>query len=260
MSSPDGIVSPIIWTPRFIVLFVSLLASGLSVASVLIQLSLNGVLSAGAVLLFYTAFALGSSLFLTLKTQNLWVRAGGIFACIWSLLMGLHFSIPMVSQLDAHTTLVSHLDIATQCAFLGTAACFSVSSTPLRRWDNWFFCLLPLVAAAIVELNMLFTPTDLPAGSFSESMIVTALLYLGLIIWWFRPANWRARPDATLLAGTIPLLQLLFTASGYQLNSVTFFIALVILLCFFLFNLRLLQGEQCLFNRRVKPELHEGSQ
>jgi hypothetical protein len=259
MSSPNGIVSPIIWTPRFIVLFASLLVLGLSVASILIRLWSNDVLSTAAVLLFYTAFVLGSSLLITFKVQNLWVRAGGILACIWSLLMGLHFAIPAVSQLDPRTSLLAHLDIATQCAFLGAATCFSVSSTSLRRWDNWFFSLLPVIGVAIVGCNVLLTPTDLPVGSFNESMIATALLYLGVIIWWFRPANWRVQPDVTFLAGTIPVLQIFFTGSGYHANDVACFITLVLLLFFSLLNLRLLQGEQCLFNSRVKTELREGS-
>jgi len=258
--SSNEIATPIVWTPRFIVLVAALLASGLSVASILIQLSLNGVLSTEAVFLFYTALALGSSLLLTFKVQNLWERVGGILACIWTLLMGLHFVIPIVSQLDTHTSLVAHLDIATQCAFLGAATCFSVSSTPLRLWDNCFFCLLPLVGVAIVGLNMLFTPTNLPAGSFNEGIIVTALLCLGVIIWWLRPANWRVQPDVTFLAGTIPMLQLLFTGSGYQANDIAFFITLVLLLFFSLLNLRLLQGEDRLFNRGFKTAVREGSE
>src|SRR5919198_915427 len=166
MSSANGIASPIVWTPRFIVLFMSLLALGLSLASILTQLWLNDVLSAVAVLLFYTTFTLGSSLLIIFRVHDTWMRAGGIFACIWCLLMVLHFALPTVSQLNPRASLLAHLDIATQCAFLGTATCFSVSSTPFRRWDNWFFWLLPVIAFAIVELNVLLTPTDLPAGSF----------------------------------------------------------------------------------------------
>jgi hypothetical protein len=252
MPSSDGIVTPstIVWTPRFIVLFVSVFVLGSSVASVLTQLWLNALLSAEAILLFYAAFALGSSLLIAFRTQSLWIRAGGIFAFIWSLLMGLHFAVPTVSRLDPHTSLVAHLDIATQSAFLGAATCFSVSSTPLRRWDTWFFCLLPIIGVAIVVLNVLLTPTNLPTGSFNESMIVTALLYLSVIIWWFRPANWSLQPGVTFLAGTIPVLQILFTGSGYRASDATFFFTLVLLLFFFLLNLRLLQGEDCLFKSR----------
>jgi hypothetical protein len=251
MSSPNTIVTPstIVWTPRFMVLFASLLVLGLSVASILTQLWLNGVLRTETAPLFYTAFVLGSSLLITFRVQNLWIRTGGILACIWSLLMGLHFALPTVSQLDPHTSLVAHLDIATQCAFLGAATCFSVSSTPLRRWDNYFFCLLPLIGVAIVKLNMVLIPTGLPAGSFKESMIVAALLYLGVIIWWFRPANWRVQPGVTFLAGTIPLLQILFTSSGFHGDDVAFFITQVFLLFFFLLNLRILQAEERLFKR-----------
>lgn len=260
MSSSNEIVSsPIIWTPRFIVLFASLLVSGLSVASILIQVSLNGIISAEAVFLFYTAPALGSSLLLAFRAQNLWGRAGGVMASIWTVLMGLHFVIPIVSQLDPHTTLVLHLDVATQCAFLGAATCFSVSFTSFRRWDQRFFCLLPLIGAVIVGLNILLIPTDLPAGIFSESAIVTALLYLSVIIWWFRPANWRVQADVTFLAGSIPLLQLGFTGPGYDANAVTTFITLVILLLFFLINLRLLQGEDRLLSKAANTTLREES-
>jgi hypothetical protein len=256
MSSPNGITSPIIWTPRFIVLFASLLALGLSLASILTQLWLNNVLSAVAIVLFYTALALGSSLLLTFRLQNPWVCAGGILACVWCLLIDLHFVIPIVSQLKPSAPLVAHLDIATQCAFLGAATCLSISSAPLRLRDNYFFGLLPLVGVVIVVLNMLLTPTDLPTRSFNESMLVTALLYLGVIIWWFRPANWRIQPGVAFLAGTIPVLQLLFTGAGYFANDSTLFITLVLLLFLFLLNLRILQGEDRLFKRAVKPAPH----
>ncbi len=249
MPSTDAIVMPstVVWTPRFIVLFASLFTLGSSVASILTQVWLNGYLSAEAIQLFYTAFALGSSLLIIFKVQNVWMRTGGIFACVWCLLMGLHFAIPAVSELDPRTSLVAHLDIATQCAFLGAATCFSVSSTPLRRWDIWFFYLLPIIGAAIIGLNVLLTPADLPTGNFDESMIVTALLYLSVLIWWFRPANWSVQPDVTFLAGTIPLLQILFAGSGYHASGVAFFMTLVILFFFFLLNLRLLHSEGHLF-------------
>jgi hypothetical protein len=167
--------------------------------------------------------------------------------------MGLHFAIPHVLDLDLdpqHATLIAHLNIAMQCAFLGAATCFSLSSVPFKRWDIWFFCLLPIIGVAIVELNVLLTPTGLAAGSFSESMIVTALLYLSVIIWWCRPANWRIQPGVTFLAGTIPWLQILFMGSGYRANNVSFFITLALLLFFSLLNLRLLQGEQRLFKKK----------
>ncbi len=257
MSSSAGIVpsSTIVWTPRFIVLFVSLFVLGSSVASVLTQLWLNALLSAEAIQLFYTAFVLCSSLLITLRAQSLWSRTGGILACIWSLLMGLHFALPTVSQLGPHTSLVAHLDIATQSAFLGAATCFTIAFTPYRRWDTCFFCLLPIIAIAIVALNILLTPPNLPTGSFNESMIVTALLYLSVIIWWFRPANWKVQPGATFLAGTIPLLQILFTSSGYRADDVAFFITLMLLLLFFLLNLRLLQGEGRLFQSRSEKRI-----
>ncbi len=252
MSSPNMVVtpSPIIWTPRFTVLFASLLALGLSIASISTQLWLDDVVRAELILIFYTALPLVSSLLITFRVKSLWIRIGGILAFIWSLLMGLHFTIPSVSHLDPHASLAAHLDIATQCAFLGAATCFSASSIPFRRWDIWFFCLLPLIGVVIVGLNVLVAPTDLPTGSFQERMIVTALLYLSVIVWWCRPANWTVQPGATFLAGMLPLLQMLFTGSGYYANDVAFFMTLVILLLFFLLNLRLLQGKQCLFTRK----------
>jgi hypothetical protein len=251
ISSTNAVVTPstIIWTPRFIVLFVSLFVSGLSGASILTQFWLNGLVRGETILLIYTVFVLGSSLFVTYKIRNVWIRSGGILASIWCLLMGLHFALPTVSQLDPHTSLVAHLDIATESAFLGAALCFSIAYTTLRWWDNCFFCLLPIIGIAIVVLNVLLMPTNLPTGSFNESMIVTALLYLGVIIWWFRPANWKVQPGVTFFLGTIPLLQILFTGSGYHKNDVAFFITQVFLLFFFLVNLRLLQGEQCLFKK-----------
>jgi hypothetical protein len=249
MSSTDATVtaSTVVWTPRFIVLFAFLFVLGSSVASILTQVWLNDLLSAEAIQLFYTALALSSSLLIIFKIENMWMRASGIFACVWCLLMGLHFAIPVVSELDPHTSLAAHLDIATLCAFLGAATCFSISSTPFRRWDIWFFYLLPIIGAAIIGLNVLLAPTGLPAGNFDESMIVTALSYLSVLIWWFRPANWSVQPDVTFLAGTIPLLQILFTGSGYRANDVAFFMSLVILFFFFLLNLRLLHGEGRLF-------------
>jgi hypothetical protein len=249
MSFTDATVtrSTIVWTPRFLLLFGALLVLGLSFASILTQLWLNGLLRSEIFHLCYTAFALASSLLIVFRARNVWIRTGGILAFMWSLLMGLHFVFPNVSQLDPHTALVSHLDIATQSAFLGAATCFTIPSLSRRRWDSWFFRLLPLVGAGIVGFNVLLAPRELPAGGFNESMIVAALLYLGVIIWWFRPANWSLRPGLTFLAGVIPLLQICFTGSGYHGNDVSFFITLVFLLLFSLINLRILQEEQSLF-------------
>ncbi len=244
--------APIIWTPRFIKLFVSLLVLGLSLASIMTQLWLNGIVRIETIFLLCTAFVLGSSLLIIYRVQNIWIRTGGILTALWCLLLGLHFAIPMVSQLDPHTTLLAHLDIATQSAFLGAAVCFSVAHTPLRRWDNWFFCCLPFIGIVFVVLNVLLTPTDLPSGSFNESMIVTALLYLGVVIWWFRPVNWKVQPGVTFFLGANPLLQILFTTSGYHQDNVAAFITQVILLFFFLVNLRILQGEQRLFTKSRK--------
>jgi hypothetical protein len=248
---PVAVASPsaIIWTPRFMILFASLFVSGLCVASITTQLWLNGLVRDETILLIFTALTLASSLLIVVKVQNGWLRTGGVFASIWGLLMGVHFAIPMVSLLDPHTSLMSHLDIATQSAFLGASICISIAYTTLRRWDNWFFCLLPVIGAAIVLLSMLLSPTDLPGGNFNESMIVTALLYLGVILWWFRPANWRAQPGVTFFLGAIPLLQIIFSGSGFHKNDVAFFITQVFLYFFFLINLRLLQGEQRLFKR-----------
>src|SRR5262245_20155321 len=84
--------SPIIWTPRFIIVFFLLLTTGLSGASILTRGWLNGYYQAGWVLLAYTAVNLGSWISVSICARSPWVRLGGIFGCLWAILMGLAFA------------------------------------------------------------------------------------------------------------------------------------------------------------------------
>ena len=248
VSAPVATTSLVVWTPRFIVFFALLFVIGLILASLLTQLWLNGLINAVTIIEEYCALVCASSLVLVWKMRDIWMRLGGGCICLWSVFFSLHFLIPIVSGLDPQTTLVAHLNIVTQSAFLGAAVCFACAR-PFRRWDSWFFALLPLVGIIKVALSLFLHPSDLPGSNFNETMIVGAFLWLGVLIWWLRPTNWLQQPGVTLLFGTIPLLQICFTSRGYYQNDTSFFFTLVFLSAFILLNIRLLQSEEHLFKR-----------
>src|SRR6266576_1443001 len=69
-------LSPIIWTPRFIIIFFLLLVIGLSGANMLIRGWLNRYYPAGWVLMAYTVLNLGSWIFVSKYARSPWVRLG----------------------------------------------------------------------------------------------------------------------------------------------------------------------------------------
>src|SRR5260370_33765285 len=94
----------VIWTPRFIVIFVLTLVIGLSIESLLTQGWLNHlytgqwIFQAHVILIFFCWLALA------VLAHTGWVRIGSIFGCIWALFMTLNL---IIIALNADPTSLS---------------------------------------------------------------------------------------------------------------------------------------------------------
>ncbi len=76
---------PIIWTPRFIVIFALALVVGLAVEGLLAEGWANGLYPSGWILLAHPILAFGGWTFTLVRARSWWIRSGAIFACIWAL-------------------------------------------------------------------------------------------------------------------------------------------------------------------------------
>src|SRR5947209_17166351 len=112
-------LSPIIWTPRFIIIFFLLLVIGLSGASMLIRGWLNGYYPAGWVLMAYTVLNLGGWISVSKYARSPWVRLGGTFGCLWAILMGFAFALS-VFPIDPDTIMSAHATAAASSALLAS--------------------------------------------------------------------------------------------------------------------------------------------
>src|SRR5436305_991687 len=101
--------TPIIWTPRFVVIFALMLVLGLSAASLLTQGMLNGYYPPQAILLTLVIFALGGWIAVVILVRSLWVRVGGIFGSIWAIFMGTHLGISLL-PIDPNASILLHLN------------------------------------------------------------------------------------------------------------------------------------------------------
>src|SRR5262249_8972980 len=114
--------SPIIWTPRFIIIFFLLLAIGLSVASMLTRGELNNYYPVGWVLAAYATLNLIAWLFVSKYASASWVRIGSIFGCLWAILMGFTFTLNAFS-INYSSVIVVHTTVAASSALLCSFIC-----------------------------------------------------------------------------------------------------------------------------------------
>jgi hypothetical protein len=239
--TPDTLI---IWTPGFILLFATILVVGLSSASLLTQGMVNGNLyPMGAVLCGYDILLLGFWIALIRSSRMFWLRAGGLCGSIWSILAcgnALLSTLPLAST----TSLLVQLSAATASAFLATSTCLSMTRTPFKRWDSWFFYLsLPLAACITTLLYFSLPPLSRSIDSL-EIIFSQALLTLAMLAWWLRPSCWRTLPGPTFLFGSSALLQMLVAIPGLPTAGDRLFFSQVALLLLLLGILRLIQGER----------------
>lgn len=231
---------PIIWTPRFIVIFTLLLVIGLSVASLLTQGWLNHYYAGEWVLLSYVALISGCWISVIALARSAWMRTGGIFGCIWAIFTSISLILSWLS-VDPHSTILTHLHAATNSSLLSAYICLSIDYTPFHRWDGWFFRFAPIASGCTLAIIYLLIPIEMRSLSTLESMISTILLTLCILVWWMRFSCWQAQPGPTFLFGIVPIIWLLLTLSNAA-GDTMFFFSQVALLGLLLALLRILQG------------------
>jgi hypothetical protein len=235
--------SLIIWTPRFIVIFLLVIVIGLSAASMLTRGSINAYYPAGWVLMAYTVVNLGSWISVSICARSSWVRLGAIFGCLWAILMGIAFAVTAL-PIDPDSIIQTHATVAASTALLGSFLCLSIARTSLRHWDRTFFSQVPITGtiAAIALFLITRTPTQHSYLLFEEC-VTTVELYACTAIWWLRSSCWQKQPGPTFLLGIAPILQLTFMRPSNGDAESFFFFSQVILLSILLGTLRILQRE-----------------
>jgi hypothetical protein len=234
--------TPIIWTPRFIVIFALTLVIGLSISSLMTQGMLNGYYPPQAILLTLVIFALGGWIAVVILIRSLWVRAGGIFGSIWAIFMGIHLGVSLL-PIDPNASILLHLSASTNSALLGSYICLSIDRTPFHRWDGWFFRLAPILGIGAVAAGVFLLPADMHSLRNLESATVSVTLILCILVWWVRPSCWRGQPGVTFLFGTVPFILFLLNLPGItDREGHFFFFTQVALLSLLLGIMRVLQG------------------
>jgi len=235
-------LSPIIWTPRFIITFFLVLVVGLSGASMLIRGWLNGYYLAGWVLIAYTVVNLGAWICVSKYARSPWVRLGGIFGCLWAILTGFTFALSLFS-IDPGSIMLGHATAAASSALLGSFICLSIARTPPQHWDRTFFLVAPIAGGIFVTALFLHTPDKMRSLLLLEEYIATAELWLCVAIWWLRPSCWRTQAGPAFLLGIAPIIQIMLTQPANSNSESVFFFSQVMLLSLLLGALRILQCE-----------------
>lgn len=234
--------APIIWTPRFIMLFFLTLVIGLSAESLLTQGWLNGVYRAEWVILAHALLILTCLIAVIIQSRSSWVRVGCIFGCIWAVFTGASDVITLLG-ISGRSIIILQLQAATACALLAMYICFSTHRILFRYWDSIFFWLAPLVGGGAVALLYILARTDPHHTRVLVNATITVLLWLCVAIWWIRPSCWQSQPCITFLFGIVPLLILLLPQLNTGDHSAYFFFSQVLLLCILLGVIRVRQGE-----------------
>lgn len=236
--------APIIWTPRFIILFALTLVIGLSAESLFAQAMLNNLFHIlGWLLLGHTVVILGGWIVLFSSARSSWARIGSIFGGIWSIFAGISYAASMFT-LPPDTVFPLYLSAAANSALLGSYICLSITHTPFRRWDSWFFRLAAPLGILAVALTYVFLPTYMRIASNLATTTSIVLLFACLFIWWLRPSCWRTHPGLTLLFGTAPFLLLITSIPGVITDGNSAFLSQVALLALLLGVMRMIQGEK----------------
>ena len=234
--------SPIIWTPRFIMVFFLTAVIGLSVESLLTQGWLNKIYKAEWVLLIHVLLIMISLIVLSIKARSPWIRMGSIFGCVWAVFTGASY-IATLLGIGGRSLVALQFQAVSACALLATYICFSTHHIAFRRWDSLFFWLVPLVGGSAVAVLYILSRTDPHHTRVLISATTTVLLSLCVAIWWLRPSCWRSQPCTTFLFGIAALLLLRVPLFGNDTLGTPFFFSQVLFLCILLGVMRVVQGE-----------------
>jgi len=233
---------PIIWTPRFIVIFALALVVGLAAEGLLVEGWTNKLYPGGWIVLIHAILALGWWIFILVRAHSWWIRTGALFACIWGLFACLN-SLMEMQVLDSSPAIIAHVDAASCSALLGAYICLSLDRTPLRRWDAWFFSLALVLGSGAVALFYFLTPADSRSLPVLEVDLSATALFLCVFVWWLRPSCWKARPGPTFLFGIAPAILLFLAIPDVVDGSTNLFLTQVVFLCIILGIMRLVQCE-----------------
>jgi hypothetical protein len=234
--------SPIIWTPRFIVIFALTLAGGLSLASLTTQGWDNHYYQPEWILLGNTAilFAVWSAI--SICARSLWARIGGIFGCLWTIFTAINFVASLLT-VNVGLAVIAYLNAATNTALFICYCVFSTSHIPFRSWDRWFFRIAPVVGGCLALTGFFFPPQFVGRVPGLASTTAATALYLAIAAWWLRPSCWKTQPGAAFFLGMAPLISLMLAIPHAFNGSSNFFFLQISLLCSLLGAMRLLQGE-----------------
>lgn len=236
------ISKPIIWTPRFIVLFFFTVVIGLSVESLLTQGWLNRAYRAEWVLLAHALLLLACLIVVVVRSRSMWLRVGSSFGCVWAVFTGASYIVALLG-VNERSAIALQFQAVMACALLGMSICFSTHRIPFRRWDSLFFWLAPPLGGCAVAILYALSRTDPHHSRVLVHATTTVLLSLCVAIWWIRPSCWRSQPCITFLFGVAPLLLLLLPVLNADTIGTQFFFSQVLLLCILLGVMRVLQGE-----------------
>jgi hypothetical protein len=241
-TSPDSYQSPIIWTPRFIIIFALTLTVGLSLASLFTQGWDNHYYQPGWILLSNTAIIFSIWIAIIIRARSQWARVGGIFACLWAIFTGINF-IASLLMVNANLAVIAYLNAVTNIALLGCYFVFSTNHMPFFRWDRWFFRIAPALGLCLALSGFFFAPTLAGQLPGLASTTAAVALYLAIAAWWLRPSCWKTQPGPAFFLGLAPLVLLMLAIPHTFNGSSNFFFLQISLLCSLLGAMRILQGE-----------------
>lgn len=211
----------IIWTPRFLLLFVLTLVLGVSLESILASGWSTGVVTGdGYLFLLGHILLMGAGwLVLGVVTRSRWVRVGCLFGGLCAVFLTVNV-FTYIFGVNADDPVQSYINVATCTALLGAYIGLSIESPALNTWEVWLFLALPLLGCAGVALTYLLTP--LASILTSENALATATLIAACLVWWARPSCWKRCPGPTFLFGLVPFIQLCMAPVNNSMHNFFF--------------------------------------
>lgn len=244
IAPPGEAPERVVWTPGFIVVFALTLGLGLSAECLLTNGWLAHLYGGNWPLLAHLAALLLLWLGLLVRGRTAWVRLGAIFGCMWACFASLNLLFNL--RASAQPAAVAYLNASGNLSLLGMYLCFATERARSPRWDTWFFALALLGGSGAVLLDYWLTSPDQRSLVTIADAIAGLALWLGLLIWWLRPACWRLHPGPTLLFGLFPTIILLLSIPGITNSFNNLFFLQVADLCLLLGGLRILQAQRVL--------------
>jgi hypothetical protein len=254
---------PVIWTPRFIVLFAVTLALGLSLESLLTQAWAIRWFTGIWVFLGHIVLVSASWILLLFTSRSRWMRLGAIFGLICALFIVLNIIIQAI-LVQPSNYLLAHVNVVTFLALPACYICLTVDRLPMGRWDAWLLGLTPILGIVLL-VPVYILRSDRSLAGLENSISVVALI-LSTLLWWMRPTCWRNAPGPTFLFGFVPILlfmlDVVYVGNGsftffpvyltlnapatFGSRETVFFFSQALLLCLLLGIMRLIKSEKTL--------------